>query len=55
MKGPVIVFEKMFQKFKMDVDWVTIRQPMGKFKKEHLQDILKIDHVAEQIPHSSRP
>lgn len=49
VKGPVIVFEKMFQKFDMEVDWETIRRPMGKFKKEHLADILAFDHVAEQF------
>ncbi len=46
VKGPVIVFEKMFQKFGMDVDWPTIRRPMGKFKKEHLAEILAFDEVA---------
>jgi len=49
VKGPVIVFEKMFHKFGMDVDWGTIRQPMGKFKKEHLVDILNFGHVAEKF------
>jgi phosphonoacetaldehyde hydrolase len=49
VKGPVIVFEKMFQKYKMDVDWATIRRPMGKFKKEHLREILEIPSVAEQF------
>lgn len=49
VKGPVIVFEKMFQKYKMDVDWATIRRPMGKFKKEHLREILEIPHVGEQF------
>lgn len=51
VKGPVIVFEKMFQKYKMDVDWATIRRPMGKFKKEHLREILEIPHVTEQFQH----
>lgn len=51
VKGPVIVFEKMFQKYKMDVDWATIRKPMGKFKKEHLRDILEIPEVSEQFEH----
>jgi len=49
VKGPVIVFEKMFQTFKMDLDWDTIRRPMGKFKKEHLRDILTIEEVAKQF------
>lgn len=49
VKGPVIVFEKMFQKLKMDVDWATIRRPMGKFKKEHLRDILSIEDVSKQF------
>jgi phosphonoacetaldehyde hydrolase len=49
VKGPVIVFEKMFQKFKMDLDWATIRRPMGKFKKEHLRDILSIESVDQQF------
>lgn len=48
VKGPVIVFDMMFKKFGMDVDWETIRRPMGKFKKEHLVDILTFDHVAAQ-------
>ena len=49
MKGPVIVFEMMFKKFGMELDWETIRKPMGKFKKEHLADILAFDHVGEQF------
>ena len=31
VKGPVIVFEMMFKKFGMELDWETIRKPMGKF------------------------
>jgi phosphonoacetaldehyde hydrolase len=49
VKGPVIVFEKMFKKYKMDVDWASIRKPMGKFKKEHLKEILEIPHVDDQF------
>ncbi len=49
VKGPVIVFEMMFRKFGMELDWETIRKPMGKFKKEHLADILTFDHVAKQF------
>jgi len=48
VKGPVIVFEKMFQKFGMNVDWETIRRPMGKFKREHLADIMAFEDVAGQ-------
>ena len=49
VKGPVIVFEMMFKKYGMELDWETIRKPMGKFKKEHLADILAIDRVGEQF------
>lgn len=49
VKGPVIVFEQMFNAFGMDVDWATIRRPMGKFKKEHLADILSFKGVAQQF------
>lgn len=49
VKGPVIVFERMFKSYKMDVDWTTIRKPMGKFKKEHLRDILSIQEVGDQF------
>lgn len=49
VKGPVIVFEKMFRKHRMEVDWATIRRPMGKFKKEHLREILEIAEVAAQF------
>lgn len=49
VKGPVIVFERMFNKFRMDLDWATIRKPMGKFKKEHLEDILAFPHVREKF------
>lgn len=49
VKGPVIVFERMFKAFRMEVDWATIRKPMGKFKKEHLEDILAFPHVREQF------
>ena len=49
VKGPVIVFEMMFKKFGMELDWETIRKPMGKFKKEHLADILAFDHVVEMF------
>jgi len=48
VKGPVIVFDKMFQKFGMNVDWETIRRPMDKFKREHLADIMAFGAVAEQ-------
>jgi len=48
VKGPVIVFEKMFEKFGMDVDWEIIRRPMGRFKREHLADIMAFEDVAEQ-------
>ena len=46
VKGPVIVFEMMFKKFGMEIDWETIRKPMGKFKREHLADIMSFDHVS---------
>ena len=49
VKGPVIVFERMFRKYGMDVDWTTIRRPMGKFKKEHLREILEIPEVGNQF------
>lgn len=49
VKGPVIVFEKMFNEFGMDVDWETIRRPMGKFKKEHLADILSFPDISSQF------
>lgn len=49
VKGPVIVFERMFKKFKMEVDWTTIRRPMGKFKKEHLREILEFPEVSAQF------
>ena len=49
VKGPVIVFELMFKKYGMEIDWETIRKPMGKFKKEHLADIMAFDHVGEQF------
>lgn len=49
VKGPVIVFEQMFKAFGMEVDWETIRRPMGKFKKEHLADILNFEDVAQQF------
>ena len=49
VKGPVIVFEMMFEKYGLEIDWETIRKPMGKFKKEHLADIMAFDHVGEQF------
>jgi len=49
VKGPVIVFERMFRNFGMSVDWATIRRPMGKFKKEQLRDILQIPEVDAQF------
>ena len=48
VKGPVIVFEMMFKKFGMEIDWETIRKPMGKFKREHLADIMSFDHVGAE-------
>lgn len=44
----MIVFDQMFRKFGMDVDWQTIRRPMGRFKREHLADIMAFEDVAEQ-------
>lgn len=49
VKGPVIVFEEMFRRYGMEADWATLRRPMGKFKKEHLKEILQIPAVAEQF------
>ena len=49
VKGPVIAFEKIFQNYKMDVDWATIRKPMGVFKKEHLRKLLEDEDVADQF------
>ncbi|MEO5695056.1 MAG: HAD family hydrolase [Usitatibacter sp.] len=49
VKGPVIVFESMFRQYGMEVDWATIRRPMGKFKKEHLREILQIPEVGAQF------
>ena len=43
------MFEMMFKKYGMEIDWETIRKPMGKFKKEHLADIMAFDHVGEQF------
>jgi phosphonoacetaldehyde hydrolase len=49
VKGPVIVFEEMFKRYDMQVDWATLRKPMGKFKKEHLKEILQIPEVEAQF------
>ena len=49
VKAPVISFEKIFQKRKMEVDWAIIRKPMGLFKKEHLHELLKDDGVAAEF------
>jgi len=39
----------MFRKHGMEVDWATIRRPMGKFKKEHLKEVLEIPEVDAQF------
>ncbi len=49
VKGPVVVMDDIFKKYKMDVDWPTIRKPMGLFKKDHLRVILQYDDVTEQF------
>lgn len=49
VKSPVVAFEKIFQKRKMNVDWPTIRKPMGLFKKEHLHELLKDPVVAQEF------
>ena len=35
VKGPVIVFEQIFQRLGMDVDWATIRRPMDESSKRN--------------------
>ena len=49
VKGPVVVMDDIFKDYKMDVDWTTIRKPMGLFKKDHLRVILQYEDVAEQF------
>lgn len=49
VKGPVVVMDDIFKTYKMDVDWATIRKPMGLFKKDHLRVILQYDDVAKQF------
>ena len=48
VKGPVVVMDDIFKEYKMDVDWTTIRKPMGLFKKDHLRVILQYDDVSKQ-------
>lgn len=49
VKGPVIVMEDIFKEYKMDVDWTTLRKPMGLFKKDHLRVILQYDDISKQF------
>ena len=49
VKAPVLSFEKIFQKRDMDIDWATIRKPLGLFKKEHLHELLKDAGVAAEF------
>lgn len=49
VKSPVISFEKVLAKRSIRVDWATIRKPMGVFKKEHLQKLLRDETVAAQF------
>src|SRR3546814_2905973 len=49
VKSPVICFENIFQRREMQVGWSTIRKPMGLFKKEHLQELLKDPQVATEF------
>lgn len=49
VKSPVIAFERVFSKHNMNVDWATIRKPMGLFKRDHLQKLLEDGTVAAEF------
>lgn len=47
-KSPVICFEKVLSKRTIHADWSTLRKPMGVFKKEHLEKLLRDEVIAGQ-------
>ena len=49
VKTPIITFEKIFKNYNMEVDWETMRKPLGVFKREHLHEILKLEDVAAEF------
>ena len=49
VKTPIITFEKIFNKYNMDVDWDTMRKPLGVFKRDHLHEILKLPAAAAEF------
>ncbi len=48
VKSPVICFEKVLTKRKIRTDWPTLRKPMGLFKKQHLEQLLRDETIASQ-------
>jgi phosphonoacetaldehyde hydrolase len=46
VKAPVVAFDETLRKYKLSVDWATIRKPMGLFKRTHLQRLLEDERVA---------
>ncbi len=49
VKVPMICFEKVFAKRGMNVDWATIRKPMGLFKGEHLRELFNDQVVTNEF------
>lgn len=48
-KAPVIPFSETLRNHNINVDWASIRKPMGLFKKTHLQKLLELPEVRDQF------
>jgi phosphonoacetaldehyde hydrolase len=49
VKAPVVAFDEVLARHGLQVDWATIRKPMGLFKRTHLQRLLEDEGVAAQF------
>jgi len=49
VKAPVIPFYEVLKEWGIELDWTTIRKPMGLFKRDHLKALLSIPEVREKF------
>lgn len=47
-KAPVVPFYEALLEYGIDLDWATIRKPMGNFKPTHLRMLMNSPEVSEQ-------
>lgn len=49
VKAPVIPFDETLKQWGVDLSWAQLREPMGRFKRDHLQVLLESDEGSRQF------